>query len=230
MPEDRHIKYVPADHPFMLAAKQAREVCAGDPQYPVGIVLVKDGEVVARAGNGYNKGSGEPHVCPRLVLECPSGTGYDLCTLHDSPGHSERMLVEECKRLGIDPTGGDAYMYGHWWACEPCWKALIDAGVKDLYVTDDAHERFSRDNVFKETLTPSIKTVSFEGFDDELMAEVKAHTDELGLEVVEEGGDVHCVLNEDGAHCYLPGSDEPVYSMEQHDELPRRLRNVFRQL
>ena len=43
-------------------------------------------------------------------------------------------------------------MYGHWWACESCWNALIAGGVRDVYITDDAHERFSRENVYRETL------------------------------------------------------------------------------
>ena len=32
---------------------------------------------------------------------------------------------------------------------------MIDAGVRDVCVLDDAHERFSRDRVFAETLTGS---------------------------------------------------------------------------
>jgi deoxycytidylate deaminase len=163
MPEGRHLKYVPVDNHFMQHAALACNQCAGDPLYPVGIVLVKDGEVIARAGNGFNKGPGQVHVCPRIVHECPSGTGYELCNLHDSPGHSERMVVEEAKRLGVDVTGADAYMYGHWWACEPCWTALIDAGINDLYVTDDAHERFHRDKVYAKTLTSTVKTAYIAG-------------------------------------------------------------------
>jgi hypothetical protein len=73
------------------------------------------------------------------------------------------MVVEEAKRLGVDVTGADAYMYGHWWACEPCWTALIDAGINDLYVTDDAHERFHRDKVYAKTLTSTVKTAYIAG-------------------------------------------------------------------
>lgn len=163
MPEDRYLKYVSADHEFMREAKKAREECAGDPLFPVGIVLVKNGEVIVRAGNGYNQGLGQVHVCPRVVLECPSGTGYDLCDLHGSPGHAEPSAVKVAKDQGLDIEGADAYMYGHWWACEPCWKTLIDAGIRDLYVTDDAHERFSRDNVYAETLSPSVKSAYIAG-------------------------------------------------------------------
>ncbi len=163
MPQDRHLKYVPAENKFMQEAKLARQECAGDTLFPVGIVLVKDGEVIVRAGNGFNRGPGKKHVCPRIVHECPSGTGYDLCSLHDSEGHVEPMSVQVAKEQGVDIEGADAYMYGHWWACEPCWNALIDVGIKDLYVTEDAHEQFSRERVFAETLSPSVNSAYIAG-------------------------------------------------------------------
>lgn len=163
MPPDRHLKYVPADHPFMQAAAQARDERAGDPLWPVGIVAVKDGVVVARAGNGFNRGHQENHICPRIVLECKSGEGYDLCQVHDPPGHSEPELVKAMREAGIETEGADAYMYGHWWACEPCWKALTDAGFRDLYVAEDAHERFTKDKVYGETLKTSVKRMYVSG-------------------------------------------------------------------
>lgn len=163
MPSDRHLKYVPHDNPFMLVAAKARAEQSGDPLYPVGIAIVRDGQVLVIAGNGFSRGAGTVHICPRIVLECPSGTGYDLCTLHDAPGHAEQMAVKTATEQGIDLTGADAYMYGHWWACEPCWTALINAGIRDLYVTDDAHERFSRENVFAETLKPSVQSSYISG-------------------------------------------------------------------
>lgn len=198
MPPDRLLKYVPVDHPFMIAAAKARDECAGDPLYPVGIVMVKDGRVVARAGNGFNRGPGKVHVCPRIVLDCPSGTGYELCDLHDAPGHSERMLLQAAKEAGVDPVGSDVYMFGHWWACEPCWTALIEAGVRDLYVVDDSHERFSRDKVYGETLTPSVKRAYIAGpitnvgdFESQ-----KRFYEALGA-VVEEMGCTTCIPHRD---------------------------------
>lgn len=155
LPPNRGFTFVPLNDPFMQAAEVARRECAGDSLWPIGIVLVRDGEVLARAGNGFNRGSSAKHICPRVVLDCPSGTGYDLCSLHDSPGHAEPMLMQVAREQGIDPAGCDVYMYGHWWCCEPCWKVMIDAGVKEVYVLDDAHERFARDKVFAETLTGS---------------------------------------------------------------------------
>lgn len=146
----------------MIAAELARRVCAGDSLYPIGIVLVRDEHVVARAGNGFNRGSISKHICPRVVLDCPSGTGYDLCTLHDSVGHAEPMLMQVAVEQGIDPVGCDVYMFGHWWCCEPCWKVMIDAGIRDVYVVDDAHERFSRERVYAETLAGNRTDVRLE--------------------------------------------------------------------
>lgn len=191
MPEGRALKYVPYDHPFMVEACQARKTLSGDPIFPIGAVLVKDGEVLVRVGNGYNLGAHQIHICPRVVQECPSGTGYDLCTLHDDPGHAEQMAVDEAQKQGIDIQGADLYMYGHWWACEPCWNKLINAGVRDVYVTDDAHERFSRDKVYAETFQPSIKGAYISGALTNVSGQdgidIKAHYEELARSCEEVG-------------------------------------------
>ncbi len=182
LPEGRSFKYVPHGDTFMQEAAKAREELAGDPSYPVGAVLVKDGQVIVRVGNGYNQGR-QTHICPRLVLECPSGTGYELCTLHDDPGHAEQMAVKVAKEQGIDTRGADLYMYGHWWACEPCWKKLIEAGIRDVYLTDDSHERFARDRVYAECLKPSVKSVYISGALTNVLGQdgvdIKVHYEQL---------------------------------------------------
>ena len=230
LPPGRHLKYDSVEDPFMLEASLARQTNAGDSLYPVGAVLVKEGIVIARAGNGFNKGPGQVHVCPRVVLDCPSGTGYDLCTLHEPPGHAEQMVLSEALRLGADPQGSDMYLYGHWWACEPCWTALLQAGVRDLYVTDDAHERFSRENVYAQTLSPSIASVSLKGFEGDLLEEVRKMLLDLGLEEKAKEGDVHCVLDQGKITCFLRETDECVYTLEQGEKLVQQLKNVLRQV
>ncbi|KKW44236.1 MAG: hypothetical protein UY95_C0033G0004 [Parcubacteria group bacterium GW2011_GWA2_56_7] len=159
LPAGRSFKFVPREHPFMQAADQARNEKAGDRINPVGIALVKDGKVLVTAGNGHNLGYGHVHVCPRVVLECKTGEGYDLCTFHEADGHAEPSAVAEAKKQGIDIKGCDAYMSGHWWACEPCWKVLTDAGLNDFYLVENAHEVFDKKNVQKETLVPSVKNI-----------------------------------------------------------------------
>ncbi len=195
MPEGRKLKYVLSSHPMMQEAAKARAECAGDPIQPVGAVMVRDGRVIARAGNGYNLGSGNIHVCPRVVLGCPSGTGYELCDLHDSPGHSEPMVVKAARDGGVEARGADVYMYGHWWACEPCWKTLIDAGIRDLYVTEDAHEKFTRERVMEETMKPSVKSVYIASALSHIPANdrnrYKAFLEKLGMVCEAAGADVY---------------------------------------
>ncbi|MBT5808474.1 hypothetical protein HOI18_04350 [Candidatus Uhrbacteria bacterium] len=163
MPEGRELKFVSVEDSFMQEAAKARGERAGDPLWPIGAVLVKDGEVVATAGNGFDKGAGRVHVCPRIVEECASGVGYELCDLHNAAGHAEPMVIKVARDAGVETEGADFYMYGHWWCCEPCWNVLIDAGVRDVYVVDDAHERFSRDRVYAETLKSTVKSAYIAG-------------------------------------------------------------------
>ncbi len=163
LPPGRAFKYVPADHPFMQAAEEARRTLAGDRVFPVGAVLVKDGAVVTDAGNGWSRGRDGGHVCPRFVRSCPTGTGYDLCgDFHEPSGHAEPMLIKRARKCGIDPAGADVYMNGHWWCCEPCWQAMIDAGIRDVYLLEDAHGRFSKE-VLTAAMRPSIRSIYVSG-------------------------------------------------------------------
>jgi deoxycytidylate deaminase len=163
IPSGRMFRFVDVSHPMMAVAKQARQECAGDSLYPVGATLARDGHVLARAGNGYNRGAGTVHVCPRVVLECPSGIGYDLCHLHDAPGHAEPMLIAAAKEQGIDTASADVYLYGHWWCCEPCWNMMNEHGIRDVYLLQNAHIEFARDRVYAQTLQSHAKQAYIAG-------------------------------------------------------------------
>jgi len=163
LPEGREILYVGIDNKFMAEAKIARETLAGDTIFPVGVVIVKNDEIVVRVGNGFNTGSETPHVCPRVVENCASGEGYDLCTLHDPEGHAEAMAVKVAKDNGIDIEGADIYLYGHWWCCQLCWDVMIEAGIKNVYLLENANVEFSRENVYASTLQTNLKTAYIAG-------------------------------------------------------------------
>jgi len=167
LPEGRAFKFVPDGDPFLEEAKRARSELAGDPIWPNGAVLVRDGKVIARAGNGYNRGSHLIHICPRIVHDCPSGQGYELCDLHDSPGHAEWMVVKVAQQEGIETQGADLYMYGHWWCCKPCWDAMIAAGIRDVYLLEGADQEFTREKVHAPYLIPQIKKACLLGGDVE---------------------------------------------------------------
>lgn len=229
LPEGRTFDFVCLDNQFMKEAARARKECAGDSLFPVGIVLVSEGKIIARAGNGYNQGAGKVHVCPRVVLDCPSGTGYDLCHLHDFPGHAEQMVIKTAKEEGIDTNGTDVYMYGHWWCCEPCWNAMIDAGINEVYVTDDAHERFSRENVFAETLKSSVKSFSIQGD----LADFKKNLEEaLNIPCVISNADINIVCENDTYRIFDERILEYVYEFSESDPylVKRNIVNIFKQL
>ncbi|MFH0928486.1 MAG: hypothetical protein V1821_03365 [bacterium] len=152
LPEGREFKFVPLTHPMMQEAIKAQKELAGDPLWPIGTVLTRDNRVLARAGNGFNRGSQGKHICPRIVQECKSGEGYDLCALHAPEGHAERMIREEARRLGIPTEGADLYFFGHWWFCEPCWQEVIAAGIRDTILPEGADRLFSKEVVYAETL------------------------------------------------------------------------------
>ncbi|MFH1404741.1 MAG: deaminase [Patescibacteria group bacterium] len=197
LPEGWEIKFVPESNEFMQEAKDARDRLAGDTLYPVGGVLIKDRKVIGKAGNGYNRGRDTIHICPRYVANVPSGERYDLCDLHEHPGHSERMVLKDAMEKGIDPSGSDIYLYGHWWCCEPCWNALIEAGVANVYLVEGAHEQFARDNVYSETLTPSVKSIYFSYGLTNLPDEERAYRAEF-LELLAQTGE------QLGLSTYLP--------------------------
>lgn len=153
MPAGRTILYVQADNPFMAAAFNIMKAESTDEQNPTGAVVVKNGIIIGRAANQ----AGFKHLkfiklhakgwCVRRKLKVKSGTKYWLC-----PGcsthfdHAESGAVRDAiKRAGVEAVhGADLYLYGHWWCCQPCWDAMIQAGIKDVYLLENSWELFTR--------------------------------------------------------------------------------------
>jgi hypothetical protein len=79
-------------------------------------VVVKDGEVLSFASNEHT----EP--CKREGY--PTGVGYDLCAGCNYPNHAEYKAVK-----GRNLDGATLYLFGHYYACEPCQEACKEAGV-----------------------------------------------------------------------------------------------------
>jgi tRNA(Arg) A34 adenosine deaminase TadA len=149
LPEGRDIKYVPVTDPFMAEAKNARENLSSEMNHPTGAVVVLNNNIVGRAGNQAgirNKKFQELHkkgVCVRKWLKVQSGKKYWLC-----PGcakfsdHAEAGAVRDALKNIGSINGADLYLYGHWWCCKPCWDAMIGAGIKDVYLVDNADYLF----------------------------------------------------------------------------------------
>lgn len=142
MPEGRTIKYVSADNPFMIEAKAYAKENSLDEVMPNASLLVKDSIVIGRAANGsdYHK----HNECERIKRNIPTGQGYELCEGCHPKNHSESKAIKDALGQNHDPEGADLYLWGHWWCCEPCWNAIIEAGVRDVYLLDGSGILFNK--------------------------------------------------------------------------------------
>lgn len=153
LPEGREIKYAKADDFFMKSAREACLELSTDKQHPTGAILVKNGKIIFRGANQsaiknekmlalHKKG-----YCPRKILKIPSGQKYWLCPgCASSKNHAETRLVKEARKAGVKTAGADVYLWGHWWCCEPCWKAMIEAGVRDIYLLEGSEKLFDKNH------------------------------------------------------------------------------------
>lgn len=144
LPAGRKFLYVPEGNPFMQEAREYARGHSLDDTVKTGSVLVKDGAVIGRGANGsdYHK----IHGCERVRLGIPTGQGYELCEGCHPKNHSEPRAIADARANGHDTEGADLYLWGHWWACEPCWNATIGAGVKDVYLLEGSERLFNKED------------------------------------------------------------------------------------
>lgn len=90
------------------------------------------------SGLGSNWCDSGVDVCPRAP-----GEGYEKCqTVCNQDGHAEIQALRYARLRGYNLTGGTAYISGHYHVCEPCARALRDAGITTLVIRQ---EHFRRD-------------------------------------------------------------------------------------
>lgn len=142
LPEGREIKYVPADNFFMATAREYAKKYRSNLAQPGAAVVVKDGEIIGIGSIGNNPA----HIagCERVKHNMPTGQGYDLCDGCDPKNHSEPSALSDAQSKGLNTAGADLYLWGHWWACEPCWKAMIAAGIKNFYLMEGSERLFNK--------------------------------------------------------------------------------------
>lgn len=79
---------------------------------------------------GRNDCANPQSVCPRLP-----GEGYEKCkSVCDQAGHAEVEVLKAMVAAGTHGRGGTAYLSGHYWMCEPCGRALREAGVRAVEI------------------------------------------------------------------------------------------------
>ncbi len=145
MPEGRNILYVPESNLYIQAAKKYAKENSLDSNIPTGSVVVMDDAVIGVAANGseYHR----THECERVKQKIPTGQGYELCEGCHPKNHSESRAVENAKQTGHETRGANLYLWGHYWCCEPCWNAMISAGIKNVYLMEGSEVLFNKANL-----------------------------------------------------------------------------------
>lgn len=136
------IEYVEEDDPFMLEAKQFAHENSLDETMPTGTILVKDGAVIGRGANGSDWH--EKHGCERVRLGIPTGEGYELCEGCSPKNHSEPSAIEDAHASDHNTEDAVAYLWGHWWCCEPCWQAMINNGINKVFLQKNSEVLFNK--------------------------------------------------------------------------------------
>lgn len=144
MPKNGVIKYVAADDPFMVEAKEFARQHSLDKTMPNASLVVKDAKVIGRGANGSTYH--DTHMCERVRLGIPTGQGYELCEGCHPKNHSEPKAIKNTRENGNDPSGADIYLWGHWWCCEPCWNSMQEAGIKTVFLLEDSEKLFNKDD------------------------------------------------------------------------------------
>lgn len=144
LPEGKEIHYVPSDNQYMREARLYAKEHSLDKTMPGAAVIVKDGVVIGRGANGSTYH--ENNVCERVVQNCPSGQGYELCEGCHPKNHSEPSAILNAKENGADPAGSDIYLWGHWWCCEPCWKTMIEHNINNVYLMEESDVLFCKEH------------------------------------------------------------------------------------
>ena len=78
-------------------------------------------------------------------MNVPTGTGYELCEGCSYKYHSEATAIHDAQERGEDTRDADVYLWGHWWCCKPCWKAMIEAGIKNVYLLEGSERLFNKE-------------------------------------------------------------------------------------
>lgn len=136
------IGYVSINNIYMQAAKEVARKHSLDKTMPTGSVIVKGENIIGKGANGsnYHETSG----CERVRLNIPTGQNYELCEGCSPKNHSEPKAIQDARHASKDTNNAKLYLWGHWWCCEPCWDALIRAGINDVLLLENSYMLFNK--------------------------------------------------------------------------------------
>lgn len=148
LPEGREILYVTGDHPHMERAKKRALEHSLDDAVKTGAILVLNEVVIGEGANGseYHK----TNACERVKRGMPTGQGYELCEGCHPKNHAEPRAIADALAQGHKTKGADLYLWGHWWCCEPCWRAMIEGEIANVYLLEGSEILFNQKREAKE--------------------------------------------------------------------------------
>ncbi len=143
--------FVTKEDQYMKAAEFFRNNDSTDKFHSTGAVVVKEGEIIGSAANQagfkhpYFIRLHEKGYCIRKWLRIKSGTRYWLCPgCSKSKDHAETGATKDALKGSPEKVkGATLYLYGHWWCCEPCAKAMVDAGIRSVVLLENAKDTFT---------------------------------------------------------------------------------------
>ncbi len=139
---------------FIKSAKQSAIDYSLTSVFPIGIIAEKDGNIIARAGNGNGYHENNLNTpkhrkgCIRRYLnderekmgldKFKSGEGFELCPGCHTDSHAEANLISTAKKMNKydELKNSNVYMYGHFWCCRDCWEKMIKAGIKKVFLPE----------------------------------------------------------------------------------------------
>mgnify|MGYP001575377994 CR=1 FL=1 len=144
IPEGREHLYVGMENEYMQMAKEYAKKYKSNLAMPGAAIIVKNDRVLGIGSIGNNPA----HIkgCERVRLNMPTGQGYELCEGCHPKNHSEPKAIAAAAKAGGDLAGADVYLWGHWWCCEPCWNAMIAAGIKNVYLLENSEVLFNKNH------------------------------------------------------------------------------------
>ncbi len=143
LPEGKTVSYVPENNQFMQTAKKAAQTLSSDEKHQTGAVIVKKGEILVEGANGSK--FHQKFCCLRKLVKATTGKLYWLCPGCSPKNHAEQTAIRNAKKQGMvkEVEGADLYLWGHWWCCESCWNAMIKANIKNVFLCEEAYEKFN---------------------------------------------------------------------------------------
>jgi deoxycytidylate deaminase len=141
-PEGRDVRYTPESDPIMRLAMRYAHWRSLDEVMPNASVIVIGGKPIAAGANGSNYH--RLHGCRRQASGARTGQGYQLCEGCHPRNHSERRALQRMVERRLDTHGADLYLWGHFGCCPDCWEAIIEAGIRDVYLVEKAETLFNK--------------------------------------------------------------------------------------